>query len=182
MGTETLLITRAITLIDVRDVMSRIHGDLRVLRAHYRMISEDYELKLADDLLQWVYRSYAQHFDFSFYDRSTMVRSHAVRYSISRAWTGDHSDRSGDLRYAPIAGSSFHVTVTPNRAWTHLGPSEQRTFYATLQLVWGPETVKLIDAAGSWTTDHTYGSGGLGATRSVFHRVKRDADPSGCRG
>jgi len=155
-------------LIDVRDVMSRVQGDLRILRAHYRMISEEYELKLAEDLLQWVYRNLVQHFDFSFYDRSTRVRSHAVRYSITRAWAGDHADRSGDLRFAPIAGSDFRVTVTPNLVWAGLSLSGRQAFYATLNLRWGPETVQLIDAAGSWTTDHTYGSGALGATRSVF--------------
>ncbi len=134
------------------------------------MMTEAREAALAEDLLQWIYRNYVHEIGFDFYHPSTSTRVHAIRYSITRTWAGDEDDLSGGLRYADVAGTEFRVILKPNESWAALPSGDQQTFYGTLNLAWGDNTLTLNDAGGVWTTDRMYGSGQLGATRSVFRR------------
>ena len=166
-ATGTLTRTASITMIDVRHVLWRITSDLRVLRAQHGLITAEYEQNVLEDLLLFIYRNYVDQIEFRFIDPATNAcMDGSVRYAMSRNWEGDEDDDSGGLRYRNLQGASFNVVVWYSATWSALPDSEKAAFKQSLKLSWGPANVR--DGAGRWVTDKTYGSGGLGATRSVF--------------
>ncbi|MGQ0713722.1 MAG: HORMA-1 domain-containing protein [Gemmatimonadaceae bacterium] len=167
-STGTLTRTASITMIDVRHVLWRIASDLRVLRAQHGLITAEREQDVLEDLLLFIYRNYIDQIEFRFVDDATNVcRDGSVRYAISRNWAGNEDDDSGGLRYRDLRGTSFSVVVWYSATWKALSESEKATFRKSLKRPWGPAD-DVRDGAGAWVTDKTYGSGGLGATRSVF--------------
>jgi hypothetical protein len=166
-GVGTLTRTAAITMVDVRHVLWRIQSDLRVLRAYHGMISAEHEAAMSNDLIAYVYRNFVEEIEFRFIDRTLGTASYRLRYALTREWSGSQDDASGGLQYQNLAKADFAVIVTYSATWQALSPAEKGTFSSTLQCAWGPATA-VSDGAGYWTSDRTYGSGGLGAARSVF--------------
>ena len=166
-GTGTLTRTASITMIDVRHVLWRIATDLRVLRAQHGLISAELEQDIADDLLLFIYRNYIDQIEFRFVDSASKTRKYAVRYALTRSWSGEEDDDAGGLRYRDLTGTSFTVVISYSATWTALSQQAKTAFLQSLKGTWGPaEAVR--DGVGAWATDRTFGSGGLGATRSVF--------------
>lgn len=166
-ATGTLTRTASITMTDVRHVIWRIETDLRVLRAQHGLITADREQDIIHDLQLLIYRNYIVQVEFRFVDTSTQRRRYAVRYSLTRAWSGDEDDEAGGLRYQNLTGTSFGVIITYSSGWSTLSGQAKAAFRQSLKRAWEP-AADVPDGAGSWATDRTYGSGGLGATRSVF--------------
>ena len=164
-GTGTLTRTLAITLVDVREVMWRIQSDLRTLRAQHAMITEAYEIDLSADLVQFVYRNFAEQIRFEFL-RDGVVQLGSIAYNLTRQWQGEESDSNGGLRFRDMHGLTFNISLTPTSVWHALTPEQQRDFYRELKTGWGPAGARPV--AGVWTQDRTYGSGLLGATRLVL--------------
>jgi hypothetical protein len=152
---------------DVRHVLWRIASDLRVLRAQHGLISTQFETEIAEDLLLFIYRNYIDQIEFRFLDLETNTRKYAVRYMLTRSWSGDEDDDTGGLRYRDLTGTSFTVVISYSATWKALSAEAKATFRQSLKRTWGP-AADVPDGAGAWVTDRTYGSGGLGATRSVF--------------
>ncbi len=166
-GVGTLTRTAAITIVDVRHVLWRIQSDLRVLRAYHGVITPEREAAISNDLVAFVYRNFIEQIEFLFVDRTLGKAAYRVRYVFTREWAGSQDDASGGIQYQNLVNAEFSVVVTYSTNWLALSAAEQAAFKATLQCVWGPaDTVS--DGAGYWTSDRTYGSGGLGAARSVF--------------
>lgn len=167
MATGTATRTGTITLTDVKHVMWRICSDLRVLRVHHNMMTQEREEEFAEDLLLWIFRNYASTIEFSFYDAGSNTRRFAVKYAIDRAWGGDDQD-SGGLRYADVTGTQFRVTVSTNDDYGRLSSADLEGFHRALKMPWPTQSVRLTDGQGFWTSDRSYGSNGLGVARSVF--------------
>ena len=165
--TGTLTRTASITMTDVRHVLWRIETDLRVLRAHHGLITAEYEQHVLADLLLFIYRSYVERIEFGFVDSVATTRKYAVRYALTRNWSGEDDDDAGGLRYQDLRGTLFKVLIWYSPTWKALPPRDKAAFLQTLKIGWGP-VADIPDGAGSWAADRTYGSGGLGATRSVF--------------
>lgn len=165
-GTGTLSRTASITMVDVRHVMWRIISDLCVLRSHHRMIDQEREEGIAHDLTAFIYRNYIDEVEFRFVNDSTGTASYRVRYALNRGWSGDDND-SGGLRYCDLRGTSFSVVISYTEAWQNLSSDDKVAFRDGLKRPWG-RAADVADGAGYWTTDRTYGSGSLGAERSVF--------------
>jgi hypothetical protein len=166
-STGTLTRTTSITMTDVRHVIWRIETDLRVLRAQHGLITADREQDVVHDLQLFIYRNYVQQIEFRFVDTTTQRRRYAVRYSLTRAWSGDEDDEAGGLRYQDLSGTTFGVIITYSSAWSALPEQAKATFRQSLKRAWEP-AADVVDAAGAWATDRAYGSGALGAARSVF--------------
>jgi hypothetical protein len=167
LATSTITRTASITMTDVRHVLWRIESDLRVLRAQHGLITAQREQDVRDDLLLFIYRNYVDQIEFRFVDPTTNAcRDGTVRYAISRAWSGDDDD-SGGLRYRDLSGTLFSVVVSYSTTWNELSENEKAAFRQSLKRPWGP-AAEVSDRGGVWVTDKTYGSGGLGATRSVL--------------
>lgn len=167
-GTGTATRTAPITMIDVRHLMWRIEADLRILRAQHSMISTEREESIMSDLIAFVYRNYVDQIEFRFVSDSYGHAVHRVRYALTRNWSGDDDDDSGGLRFVDLRGSSFAVIVSYASGWTSLSPDARAGFLQALRCFWGP-IANVPDGPGYWTnSDRTYGSGGLGAVRSVF--------------
>lgn len=166
-ATGTLTRTASITMIDVRHVLWRMESDLRVLRAQYGLINAEREQEIANDLLLFIYRNYIEQIEFRFVDPITNTRKYGVRYALMRNWSGDEDDDAGGLRYRDLAGTSFTVVISYSSTWNALSAQAKADFRQTLKRPWGPAD-DVRDGSGAWATDRTYGSGGLGATRSVF--------------
>lgn len=166
-STGTLTRTASITMTDVRHVIWRIETDLRVLRAQHGLISADREHDVVHDLQLFIYRNYIEQIEFRFVDTSTQGRRYAVRYSLTRAWSGDDDDEAGGLRYQDLSATSFGVIITYSSAWSALPEQAKAAFRQSLNRPWEP-AADVRDGAGAWAADRTYGSGGLGAARSVF--------------
>lgn len=167
-GVGTLTRTAAITMVDVRHVLWRIQTDLRVLRAQHAMITAELELAIAEDIAAFLYRNFIEQVEFRFVDRTAGTASWRTRYAFTREWTGSQDDDAGGLQYQNLQNTDFKVVVTYSASWYALPAAEKEAFRATgLKCAWGPAGA-VRDGAGYWTSDRTYGSGGLGATRSVF--------------
>lgn len=166
-STGTLTRTASITMTDVRHVLWRIASDLRVLRAQHGLISAEREQDVVYDLLLFIYRNYIDEIEFRFVDPSTATRKYAVRYGLTRGWSGDEDDDAGGLRYQDLTGTSFSVVISYSAIWKTLSAQAKAAFRQSLKRPWGPAD-DVRDGAGTWAADRTYGSGGLGAARSVF--------------
>ncbi|MGH9891054.1 MAG: hypothetical protein ACREA0_03540 [bacterium] len=166
-GTSTLTRIGAVTIVDVRHVLWRIQSDLRVLRAYHGMITSEREGAIATDLTTCVYRGFVDQFEFLFVDRTLGTASHRVRYAFTRERVGSQDDASGGLQYQNLTNAEFTVVVAYSTTWQALSPADKEAFSSTLLCAWGPAAA-VSDGAGYWTSDRTYGSGGLGAARSVF--------------
>jgi hypothetical protein len=154
-------------MIDVRHVMWRIDSDLRILRVQHNMTTQEREEGIMNDLVAFVYRSYIEQIEFRFVRPASNTAPYRVRYAVTRSWAGEDDDDSGGLRYCDLRGTSFMVVVSYSEAWTTLPPNEKAAFLQGLRLPWGP-AADVADGPGYWTSDRTYGSGGLGVVRSVF--------------
>ena len=165
--TGTLTRTASVTLTDARHVLWRIATDLRALRLHHGLITTAYEEEVTYDLLQFIYRGLVDEIEFRFVAVGSNTRTYAVRYAMTRDWSGDDDDDAGGLRYLDLTGTSFQLTVTYSSTWRALPADAQTVFRRGLKRSWGPVN-DVHDGVGAWVTDRTYGSGGLGATRSVF--------------
>lgn len=166
-STGTLTRTASITMTDVRHVIWRIETDLRILRAQHGLITAEREQEIVHDLQLFIYRNYVEQIEFRFVDTTTQRRRYAVRYSLTRAWSGDEDDEAGGLRYQDLGGTSFGVMITYSSGWSALPSQAKAAFRQSLKRPWGP-AADVQDGTGAWATDRTYGSGGLGAARSVF--------------
>jgi hypothetical protein len=166
-GTGTIARTASITMVDVRHVMWRIASDLRVLRIQHGMIDQEREEGILNDLTAFIYRNYADQIEFQFVSNATGTAAYRVRYSLSRSWAGEEDDDSGGLRYRDLRGTTFSAVISFSDTWKQLSADEKASFKAGLQRSWGP-AADVADGSGYWTTDRTYGSGALGAERSVF--------------
>jgi len=131
------------------------------------MITAEGEAAISSDLQAFVYRNFVDQIEFHFVDRIAGTASYRVRYAFTRAWAGAQDDDSGGLRYQNLSNARFAVVVTYSATWQALPTAEKAAFNSTLQCAWGPAAA-VSDGAGYWTSDRTYGSGGLGAARSVF--------------
>ena len=166
-ATGTLTRTASITMTDVRHVLWRILSDLRVLRAQHGLITAQFESDVAEDLLLFIYRNYVDQIEFRFVDSATNTRKYAVRYSLTRSWSGDQDADAGGLRYRDLTGTSFAVVISYSATWKALSAQTKAAFLQSLKGSWG-SAADVRDGAGAWVTERTYGRGGLGATRSVF--------------
>ena len=167
MTTATQTRTASITLTDVRHVLWRMTSDLRVLRAEHGMLTEAFEASIANDLTAFIYRDFINSVEFAFVAPTTNTAKFRVAYSLIRTWSGESDDDSGGLRYCDLTGTTFSVFVTYTATWTSLAEAEKQAFCETLKCSWGPAT-RAPHGTGRWTTDRSYGSGSLGAARSVF--------------
>jgi hypothetical protein len=158
--------TAGVTATDVREVMWQIRADLRTLRAMHRMITEATEAAYAADLTAWVYRGYVTDIQFWFLESTGRPR-YGPTYALDRQWAGQPGGEAGGLEYANLTGTTFHLRVTYSAAWQRLTAQERQEFYQTLALPWGTAP-RIQTSGGSWTTDQTYASGSLAATRSVY--------------
>jgi hypothetical protein len=166
-GTGTLTRTTSITMTDVRHVLWRIASDLRVLRAHHGLITSEREQGVVDDLLLFIYRNYIDEIEFRFVDPVTNTRKYAVRYELTRSWSGAEDDDAGGLRYRDLTGTWFSVVISYSATWNALSAQARADFRQSLKRPWGVAD-DVRDGTGAWATDRYYGSGGLGASRSVF--------------
>src|SRR5687768_6269188 len=98
LGTGTLTRTTSITITDVRHVLWRIASDLRVLRVQHGIVTAQFENEAIEDLLLFIYRNYVDQVEFRFVDQITNARRYAVRYALSRSWSGEQDDDAGGLR------------------------------------------------------------------------------------
>jgi hypothetical protein len=158
--------TAGVTATDVREVMVQIRADLRTLRAMHRMITETTEAAYAADLTKWVYRGYVTDIQFWYFEPTGTPR-YGTSYALDRQWAGRPAGEAGGLEFVNLAGTTFHLRVTYSTAWQRLGARERQEFYQTLALPWG-SAPHVQTSGGSWTTDRTYASGALAATRSVY--------------
>ena len=158
--------TAAITMVNVRDVMWQIQADLRTLRAIHQMITVADEEAFAGDLTMWVYRGYAAEIQFWFLEASGVPR-YGTTYSLERQWAGQPGGEAGGLERVGLSGTTFSLRVIYSPTWLRLTNEERQTFYKSLQRTWTPAQ-RVQTYGGSWTTDRTYASGALAATRSVY--------------
>lgn len=165
-GTNTVTRSTTVTLVDVRHVIWRLQGDLRVLRALHRMIDVQREEALGHDLQLWVYRGYTDQITFRFVTPSRIL-SYALQYTFTRGRQNEVDEASGGLKYQSLEGAEFEPLVTPKAAWLALTTADRKAFQATLQLQWGPAS-PADDGAGAWVVDRKYGNGALGAVRAVY--------------
>lgn len=166
-ATGTLTRTGSITIVDVKHVLWRLATDLRILRVQHGLITPERERDVVEDLLLFVYRNYIEQIEFLFVDLATNTRKYAVRYPLTRSWAGDQDDDAGGLRYRDLSGTSFSVVIRYSQTWNALSEQDRSAFRQQLKRPWGA-AADVADGVGAWVTDKTYGSGGLGATRTVF--------------
>lgn len=165
--TGTLTRTVSVTMTDVRHVVWRIGSDLRGLRAQYNMITAEMEEAVIADLTAFVYRGFIDNIEFRFLDKTTAAGRFRVQYPLTRARSDDRDDDSGGIRYRDLGNTDFSVIVTYSQAYLALPSAEREAFRRALKCSWGA-AARIADGAGYWTTDRSYGSGALGASRSVF--------------
>jgi hypothetical protein len=166
-GVNTLTRTAAITMVDVRHVMWRIQSDLCALRVHHGMIDLRYEEETLYDLTLLVLRGFISRVEFRFVDSTYGTRRYAVRYDVDRNRGDVADDESGGLRWQDLRGTWFQTFIVYTAAYRMLTQSQQAALRAELKTAWGP-AADVADGAGQWISDRTYGSGSLGAARSVF--------------
>lgn len=166
-GVSTLTRTAAITMVDVRHVMWRIQSDLCALRAHHGMIDQTREDDITYDLTLLVLRGFISRVEFRFVDSTSGTRRYAVRYDMDRNRVNDVDDKAGGLRWQDLRGTSFSSIIHYTPAFGALTTSQQMAVRRELKRPWGPAS-DVTDGAGQWSEDRTYGSGSLGAARSVF--------------
>jgi len=131
------------------------------------MIDQEREEGILNDLTAFIYRNYADRIEFQFVSDTAGTATYRVRYSLSRNWAGDQDDDSGGLRYRDLRGTTFGAVISYSDSWKRLSADEKTSFREGLQRSWGP-AADVADGPGYWMTDRTYGSGALGAERSVF--------------
>ncbi len=168
--TNTLTRTTSITMTDVRHVLWRIASDLRVLRAQHAMLTAEREEQIREDLIAFIYRNFVDQIEFRFVHPATNTACYRVRYALTRSWSGDDDDGSGGLRFRDLRGTTFSVIISYTRLWINLSENDKIVFRKTLKRSWD-RAEDVADGSGYWTTDRNYGSGGLGASRSVFRAV-----------
>jgi hypothetical protein len=165
---NTLTRTATVTHTDAKYVRSKIHSDLRQLRALYGGFTAEFEAWTAEDLYQWIYRGHAAEIELAYVDTVNHQRRFSLRFTVRRDGSVAADDDPGGIPFHKVTGAVFAVRVTGTREWKAKSKAEKQKFYESLSGSWGPAEYALKDGQGYWMSDRTYASGGLGVPRAMF--------------
>ncbi len=157
--------TTTFTRTHAREIASRVAADLRLMHRYYDgrpSLTEidEYETEFVELLVGgYLYRS-----EYGFKKDGDRVVS--VRYTVRPG--SDEPDRAGSIpATADVSGASFFSYLEYSSDFQALTSTEQQTVKNTLPFSRAPGSGP-GNGSGYWTTDKTYGAGGVVASRETF--------------
>jgi hypothetical protein len=164
MGSFTTTFTRT----HAREIASRVAADLRLMHRYY-----DGRPSLADidayetEFVELLAGGYLFRSEYGFKRDGDRVVS--VRYTVRPG--SDEPDRAGSVpATADVSAASFFSYLEYSGAFLALSSAEKQAVENTLPLSRTPGAGP-GNGSGYWTTDKTYGAGGVVASRETFNSL-----------
>lgn len=161
----TFTTTTTFTRTHAREIASRVATDLRLMHRYYDgrpslEAIDDYETEFVELLVAgYLYRS-----EYGFKRNGSRIVS--VRYTVRPG--SEEPDRAGSVpATTDVSGAAFFSFLEYSSAFENLSSEEKKVVKGTLpfQRTFGSAPG---NGSGYWSTDKTYGAGGVVASRETF--------------
>jgi hypothetical protein len=150
-----------------REIASRVAADLRLMHRYYGAPTlaqiDEYETEFVELLVA----GYLRQVEYGFKKDGERVVS--VRYTV-RAGSGEPERAGGVDGTANVSGANFFSFLHYTAAFENLSYTERNRFKQSLPFQRGSGS-EPRDGSGYWTSDRTYGAGGVSAGRESFKRA-----------
>ena len=166
MSTSTLTRSATSSFTDVKTVTRGLQADLFQVLDHYGYFSEQRATDIVHDVRLMIDEDILASVEFVWCTSGTNTVVASYKYAVIRGSLVGADSRPGGIPYdSALVTADFSVIIRFNATGRALSWEDINGIGT--RCPWGPAASRSY-GAGSWTTERTYASNGLGLQRSIY--------------